>query len=103
MLDQNTFTEDIVIGIAEMKVIERMLMQLYCQNDDSEHFREILPIEIVRWTFIFYVSILIINFSSYTTDSAIYYESVNMKKLQRAHYVLDIIMPFYVLNNKKYR
>lgn len=32
------------------KVIERILLELYCQNEDSEHYRDCLNREIVRYT-----------------------------------------------------
>lgn len=31
------------------KIIERILMELYCQNEDSEHYRDCLNREIVRY------------------------------------------------------
>jgi len=31
------------------KIIERILLELYCQNEDSEHYRECLNREIVRY------------------------------------------------------
>ncbi|KAL5237764.1 hypothetical protein ACI65C_005174 [Semiaphis heraclei] len=36
----------IPIGHSERKIIERILMELYCQNEDSEHYRDCLDIEI---------------------------------------------------------
>jgi len=31
------------------KIIERILLELYCQNEDSEHYRDCLNKEIVRY------------------------------------------------------
>lgn len=38
----------IPVGPVERVVMERILMEIYCQNDDSDHFRELPNIEIVR-------------------------------------------------------
>lgn len=38
------------ISSSEKKLIERILMELYCQNEDSEHYRECLNREMVRYT-----------------------------------------------------
>jgi len=40
----------IPIGPSERKIIERILMELYCQNEDSEHYRDCLDRESVRYT-----------------------------------------------------
>jgi hypothetical protein len=38
-----------VSGYSEKRIIEYILMVLYCQNGDSEHYRECLNSEIVRY------------------------------------------------------
>jgi len=37
------------IDFSGRKIIERILLELYCQNEDSEHYRDCLNREIVRY------------------------------------------------------
>jgi len=58
-INQKDFTGHIPFGHSERKLIERILMQLYCQNDDSEHYRDCLNREMVRYTIYICCNVLI--------------------------------------------
>lgn len=51
IINQTSSTMDIYLGQIERKFIERILMELYCQNNDSEHFRNCPDQILVRLTF----------------------------------------------------
>lgn len=51
IINQNSSTMDISLNQIEGKLIERLLMELYCQNNDSEHFRNCPDQELVRLAF----------------------------------------------------
>lgn len=36
------------VGESDTIIMERILMELFCQNDDSEHYRELPDADIVR-------------------------------------------------------
>lgn len=48
-LYKKDITFNISIGHSERKIIERILMELYCQNNDSEHYRDCLNRKIYPW------------------------------------------------------
>jgi len=48
-IHEKDFTDrNIPMGLSERKIIDRILMELYCQNEDSEHYRDCLDRERVR-------------------------------------------------------
>lgn len=48
VLNQKDLKDSILVTKNEFKIMERILMELYCQNNDSEHYRECPSEEIVR-------------------------------------------------------
>lgn len=40
--------DEIPVNQTERVIMERILMEIYCQNSDSEHFRELPNEEVVR-------------------------------------------------------
>jgi hypothetical protein len=49
VLLKKDITAYFVSGSSEKRIIEYLLMVLYCQNGDSEHYRECLDRELVRY------------------------------------------------------
>lgn len=42
------FKDNFILGVSEQKVLGRILMELYCQSDESGYFRELINREDVR-------------------------------------------------------
>lgn len=40
VVNERSFLNNIVIGSLELVIIHRLLLELFCQNDDSQHFRD---------------------------------------------------------------
>lgn len=53
VIKQQNYSNNITFGYLEQTVINRILMELYCQNYDSEHFR-VCPkkevVDCILWT-----------------------------------------------------
>lgn len=47
-LNQMDMNGEITVNQNERVIMERILMEIYCQNSDSEHYRELPDEEIVR-------------------------------------------------------
>lgn len=45
---EQIIAEDISPRTPGRKILERILLELFCQNDDSEHFRDCPSIDLVR-------------------------------------------------------